>query len=92
MPFTADNVVLVSPRAVDPEFLALPLRSVADAALSRARELGATHADVRVHRLLTQGLSLRDGTVPSATDSATASNSDNCDSPSDADLRAQQRL
>ena len=64
------NVAPVSPRTVDPEFLALPLRSVADAALSRARELGATHADVRVHRLLTQGLSLRDGTVQSATDSA----------------------
>ena len=60
----------MSPRAVDPEFLALPLRALADAALGRARELGATHADVRVHRLLTQGLSLRDGAVQSATDSA----------------------
>jgi len=55
---------------VDPEFLALPLHSLADAALSQARQLGATHADLRVHRLLTQGLRLRDGVVQSATDSA----------------------
>lgn len=55
---------------MDPEFLALPLRTLADAALSRARELGATHADFRVHRLLTQGLRLRDGAVQSATESA----------------------
>jgi TldD protein len=63
-------VPTVSTRVVDPEFLALPLRAVADAALGRARELGATHADVRVHRLLTQDLSLRDGAVQSATDSS----------------------
>ncbi|MEO6881930.1 MAG: TldD/PmbA family protein [Mycobacteriaceae bacterium] len=60
----------MSPRAVDPDFLALPLRALADAALSRARELGATHADVRVHRLQTQGLSLRDGAVQSASNDA----------------------
>jgi TldD protein len=35
---------------IDPDFLALPLRAVADAALGRARELGAEHADVRIER------------------------------------------
>ncbi|MCU0264648.1 MAG: TldD/PmbA family protein [Actinomycetia bacterium] len=47
-------------RDVDPGFLALPLRQVADAALSRARELGAEHADVRVERIRTQVVRLRD--------------------------------
>ncbi len=55
---------------MDPDFLALPLRALADAALGRARELGASHADVRVHRLQTQGLRLRDGVVQSAGDDA----------------------
>ncbi len=58
-------------RPVDPEFAALPLRQLADAALSRARELGAEHADVRVHRTQTQTLRLRDGIVQSANDGAT---------------------
>ncbi|WP_127782936.1 TldD/PmbA family protein [Rhodococcus sp. X156] len=58
-------------RDVDADFLALPLRALADAALSRARELGAEHADLRVHRTQTQSLRLRDGTVQSANDGAT---------------------
>ena len=49
------------PLDVDPEFLALPMRSLADAALQRARDLGAEHADVRVERIRRQELSLRDG-------------------------------
>ena len=48
---------------VDPQFRALPLAIVADAALDRARALGAQHADVRVERILTQTISLRDGSV-----------------------------
>ena len=58
-------------RPVDPEFAALPLRQLADAALSRARSLGAEHADVRVHRTQMQSLRLRDGIVQSANDGAT---------------------
>ncbi|MFF0813664.1 TldD/PmbA family protein [Rhodococcus sp. NPDC003318] len=54
--------------AVDPDFLALPLTSLADAALSAARAAGAGHADVRVHRLLTQSIRLRDGAVQSVVD------------------------
>jgi TldD protein len=47
-------------RAVDRDFLELPLTACADAALSRARDLGASHADVRVVSLLTSLLRLRD--------------------------------
>jgi TldD protein len=54
---------------IDPDFLTLPLRSVADAALQRARELGAEHADVRIERTTGQLIRLRDGTVAMAQDS-----------------------
>jgi TldD protein len=56
---------------VDPEFLALPLTAVADAALSSARAGGAEHADVRVERIVSQSLSLRDGVVVHVADSTT---------------------
>ena len=46
---------------VDPEFRALPLAALADAALGRARAGGAEHADLRVERIVTQSISLRDG-------------------------------
>ena len=36
---------------IDPSFLALPLAELSDAALSRAAELGCSHAEVRVERL-----------------------------------------
>ncbi|MDV6261771.1 TldD/PmbA family protein [Rhodococcoides yunnanense] len=55
-------------RSVDADFLALPLQDLADAALSSARSAGATHADVRVQRLTTQSISLRDGSVQSSVD------------------------
>jgi TldD protein len=48
---------------VDPQFRALPLAALADAALTRARERGAQHADLRVERIVTQTISLRDGAV-----------------------------
>ena len=53
---------------VDPEFLDLPLRQLADAALSRAAELGAEHADLRVERLQDAMIRLRDGRVEAARD------------------------
>ena len=56
---------------IDPEFLALPMRRLADAALSRARELGVQHADFRLERIRGQDLMLRDGRVDSAADSVT---------------------
>ncbi|GGG10331.1 modulator of DNA gyrase [Rhodococcoides trifolii] len=53
-------------RSVDADFLALPLRVLAEAALTAARAAGATHADLRVHRIRSQSLRLRDGTVQSS--------------------------
>ncbi|BCK55481.1 hypothetical protein NWFMUON74_32530 [Nocardia wallacei] len=55
--------VSIAPRVVDEEFRALPLAALADAALTAARAAGATHADLRVHRLVTQSIRLRDGRV-----------------------------
>lgn len=59
---------------VDADFRALPLAALADAALSaaRAETSGAPgaleHADLRVHRVRTQTLELRDGRVVVAAD------------------------
>ena len=50
-------------REIDQEFLDLPLQVLADAALSRARELGVSHADLRVERHRTQHLRLRDASL-----------------------------
>jgi TldD protein len=55
-------------RQIDPEFTALPLRALADAALSRARDLGAEHADFRLERIRRQTLSLSDGRLETAAD------------------------
>jgi TldD protein len=45
---------------IDATFAALPLRQIADAALDRARRLGAEHADVRIERIRTADLALHD--------------------------------
>ncbi len=55
--------------ALDPTFTALPYRSLGDAALSRARELGASHADFRFERVRYQTVVARDGVLQSASDS-----------------------
>jgi TldD protein len=55
-------------RSIDPSFLDLPLRTLADAALSRAAELGATHADFRVERIRSQVMRLRDEHLQTAID------------------------
>ena len=54
---------------VDDDFTSLPLDVLADAALSRARELGAAHADLRVERVREQALRLRDARVEGTNDS-----------------------
>lgn len=54
---------------IDPGFLDLPMRSMADAALQRARDLGVEHADFRLERLQGQGIRLRDGNLEGAQDS-----------------------
>lgn len=56
-------------RAVDPLFLALPLRPLADAALARARELGASHADFRLERIRSASWRLRDARPAGTSDS-----------------------
>ena len=57
---------------VDPAFLALPLQAVADAALQAARDAGASHADVRVERLRSASLALRDARVEHQSDDLSA--------------------
>ncbi len=56
---------------VDPEFLALPLREAAAAALQAATDAGATSADVRVERLRGQDLALRNGRLERLQDATT---------------------
>ncbi len=48
---------------IDPEFTALPLRDLADAALTQAKALGAQHADFRAERLRGQRIGLSDGAL-----------------------------
>lgn len=56
------------PRSIDETFLALPLRLLADAALARARALGADHADFRLERIRSANWLLRDGRPAGAQD------------------------
>jgi TldD protein len=46
---------------IDPEFTAYPLRELAAAALERAAQLGAEHADFRAERIRGQQIGLSDG-------------------------------
>jgi TldD protein len=55
-------------RTVDASFLALPLAALTDAALTRAVDLGCEHADIRVERIRTQTISLRDARQEAFTD------------------------
>ncbi len=53
---------------LDPTFVDLPYRHLGDAALSRARELGVSHADFRFERVRYQSLLVRDGVLQDASD------------------------
>jgi len=53
---------------VDQSFTALPYRSLGEAALARAQELGAGHADFRFERVRYQTLGVRDGVLQGAND------------------------
>ncbi|MGK5113977.1 MULTISPECIES: TldD/PmbA family protein [unclassified Geodermatophilus] len=55
-------------RDVDASFLALPLAALTDAALTRAIDLGCEHADLRVERIRTQTISLRDARLEALAD------------------------
>ena len=46
--------------SIDADFLAIPLTNLADAAISKAMSLGASHVDVRIERTRTGLLALRD--------------------------------
>jgi TldD protein len=54
--------------AIDSSFLGLPLAALTEAALTRATELGATHADVRIHNKQSAWRSLRDHELEGAGD------------------------
>jgi TldD protein len=53
---------------VDESFLALPLSALTDAALTRAVDLGCEHADIRVERIRTQTITLRDARLEALAD------------------------
>ncbi|MFE0516487.1 PmbA/TldA family metallopeptidase, partial [Streptomyces sp. NPDC058964] len=53
---------------IDPTFLALPLRALADAALARARALGAEHADFRFERVRSASWRFRDAKPAGSSD------------------------
>lgn len=53
---------------VDPDFLALPLQAVSDAAIQSGLSLGASHVDVRIERVRTGVLQMRDTSPESQTD------------------------
>ncbi|GAA1918064.1 TldD/PmbA family protein [Streptomyces sodiiphilus] len=56
------------PPSLDESFLALPLRPLADAALARAKALGAEHADFRFERVRSANWLLRDARPAGAQD------------------------
>ncbi|MCQ4083375.1 TldD/PmbA family protein [Streptomyces sp. RB6PN25] len=57
------------PKEIDQSFLALPLQALADAALARARALGAEHADFRFERVRSASWRLRDAKPAGSSDS-----------------------
>ncbi len=60
-----------APHHIDAAFTDLPMRALADAALSAATAAGASFADFRFERLVTGDLTIRDTAVQSATDAVT---------------------
>jgi TldD protein len=53
-------------RGIDADFLDLPRHQLAEAALSAATAAGASHADLRIHRISTEIIQLRDGELETA--------------------------
>ncbi|MDN4161955.1 TldD/PmbA family protein [Nocardioides abyssi] len=58
----------MSEPGLDPTFTALPHRDLGEVALSRARELGASHAEFRFERVRYQHVGVRDGALQGASD------------------------
>ncbi|BAJ31479.1 putative peptidase U62 family protein [Kitasatospora setae KM-6054] len=65
---TLDPGSPMPPSALDPQFLSYPLRPLADAALSRARQLGVSHADFRLERVRSASWRLRDARPAGSSD------------------------
>lgn len=59
------------PVEIDESFASLPLPSLADAGLGRARELGATHASFRLDRVRTARSVTHDGSLRNSQDEST---------------------
>src|SRR4028118_1524724 len=59
---------MAGPRDVDASFLSLPLSALTEAALTRAVDLGCEHADLRVERIRTQSITLRDARLEALAD------------------------
>jgi TldD protein len=55
-------------RSIDPSFVALPYRRMAEAALARARDFAVDHADFRFERVRYQDIRVRDGHLQGADD------------------------
>ncbi|OCB49863.1 peptidase C69 [Mycobacterium malmoense] len=53
-------------RGIDADFLNLPRHELAEAALAAATAAGASYADLRVHRIMTEIIQLRDGELQTA--------------------------
>jgi TldD protein len=53
---------------LDPEFLSLPLESTRSAALERASRLGCSNAELRIEKIRTQAVVLRDGALETTAD------------------------
>lgn len=53
-------------RGIDADFLALPRHQLADAALTAAFQAGADYADLRIHRITSEIVQLRDGELETA--------------------------
>jgi TldD protein len=60
------------PEPIDDRFLSLPRHQLADAALARASQLGAQHADFRLELLRDQAMRLRDGRLESSGEGETS--------------------
>src|ERR1700759_781291 len=57
---------VTSNREIDSDFLDLPRPKLAEAALSAAIKAGASYADLRIHRISTEIIQLRDGELETA--------------------------
>jgi TldD protein len=58
--------VVTPNRGIDADFLDMPRHRLAEAALSAATAAGASHADLRVHRISSEIIQLRDGELETA--------------------------